>query len=41
MHTPSHLEDNFYEWDAKNIGNISFYFDLMIINLILDQAIIV
>ena len=26
-HTPSHLEDNFYEWDAKNIGNISFYFD--------------
>ena len=26
-HTPSHLEDNFYEWDAKNIGNLSFYFD--------------
>ena len=26
-HTPAHSESNFYEWDAKNIGNISFYFD--------------
>ena len=26
-HTPAHSESNFYEWDAKNIGNLSFYFD--------------
>ena len=26
-HTPAHSESKFYKWDAKNVGNLSIYFD--------------
>ena len=26
-HTPAHSESEFYKWDAKNVGNLSLYFD--------------
>ena len=26
-HTPTHSESKFYKWDAKNVGNLSLYFD--------------
>ena len=26
-HTPAHSESKFYKWDAKNVGNLSLYFD--------------
>ena len=25
--TPAHSESEFYTWDAKNVGNLSLYFD--------------